>query len=171
MGSFSDMYSDLLAAQKYAYEPSGFSCINLQQEAESQDYGACEFEMNNRRIKFRAAKITPTKGGQFVTLWKRIGTGPIMPFDLADPVDLFVVSVRSADHFGQFVFPKSVLYEKGFVSKEGKGRKRAMRVYPPWDIANSAQAKKTQAWQCMYFLHIQPTIDIVTIQKLFCLAD
>ena len=75
--SFSPIHSDLLAAQKLVYEPSGFSCKNLVLEAESQEYGACEFEMNNKQIKFRVAKITPTKIGQFVTFWKRIGSGPI----------------------------------------------------------------------------------------------
>ncbi len=137
------------------------------QEAESQEYGACEFELNNHRIKFRVAKITPTKIGQFVTLWKRIENGPIVPFDMADPVDLFVVCVRKGQQFGQFVFPKNVLHEKGFVSKDGKGGKRAMRVYPPWDMADSPQAKKTQTWQLKYFFEIQPAIDAEIITFLF----
>lgn len=124
---------DLLVAQKTVYEPSGFVCKHFVSEAESKEYGACEFEMNHKRIKFRTGKITPTKIGQFVTLWKRIGTGPIQPFDMADPVDLFVVNVRSGDKLGQFVFPKTVLCEKGIVSKERKGGKRAMRIYPSWD--------------------------------------
>ena len=161
------IHPDLITAQRLAYAPNGFACKNITQEAESQEYGACEFEMNNRRIKFRVAKITPTKIGQFVTLWKRIGDGPIMPFDVSDPVDLFVVSVRKDEHFGQFVFPKNILYEKGFVSKNGNGGKRAMRVYPPWDVTDSPQAKKTQAWQIIYFVEIQPTIDIDHVRNLF----
>jgi hypothetical protein len=32
--------------------------------------------------------------------------------------------------------------------KEGK---RGMRVYPPWDLPSSKQAKKTQQWQLPYF--------------------
>ncbi len=39
----------------------------------------------------------------------------MIPYDLSDPVDLFVVSVRKGDYVGQFVFPKNVLHEKGFV--------------------------------------------------------
>ena len=70
------------------------------------------------------------------------------------------VSVRDAEHFGQFVFPKAVLYEKGIVSKDGKSGKRAMRIYPPWDITDSRQAKKTQAWQLMYFFEIHPNKNI-----------
>ncbi|NNM43264.1 MAG: MepB family protein [Chlamydiae bacterium] len=163
------VHPDLLAAQKFAYEPNGLSIDKLKREAESQEYGAFEFEMNNLRIKFRVAKITPTKIGQFVTLWKRIGTGPIQPYDRADPVDLFVISVRRGERFGQFVFPKEVLCEKDIVSKEGNGGKRAMRVYPPWDIPDNRQAEKTQKWQLLYFFEIRPGqyVDTLQIQKLF----
>ena len=163
------VHPDLLEAKKLAYEPSGLICQNLIKEAESEGYGACTFEINNRHIKFRTGKITPTKIGQFVTLWKRIGGGPILPHDMADLVDLFVVSVRSTEFFGQFVFPKAVLHEKGILSKEGKGGKRAMRVYPPWDTALNKQANKTQAWQLRYFFEIHPSqnIDEDRIRELF----
>jgi len=123
-------------------------------EAESADYGACVFEVNGCSIRFRVAKITPTKIGQFVTLWKRVGNGPIQPFDISDSVDSFVVSTRKNKHFGQFVFPKSALVKHGIVSKEGVGGKRGIRIYPPWDKAISSQARKTQNWQLEYFLEI-----------------
>ena len=48
---------------------------------------------------FVVAKITPTKIGQFVTLWKRSGKLPIQPFDLS--IDFVVVSVRKGDLFGR----------------------------------------------------------------------
>ena len=160
------MHPDLIAAQALLYEPNGLRCNAIIEEKESKEYGACTFEMNHKNIAFRVAKITPTKIGQFVTLWKRIGRGPIMPYDTADGIDLFVVSVRSAAHFGQFIFPKDVLWQKGFVSKDGKGGKRAMRVYPPWDITDSPQARKTQAWQLLYFVEIQPSTDLINIEKL-----
>ncbi|MDR3476972.1 MAG: MepB family protein [Gammaproteobacteria bacterium] len=150
-----NLHPDLLLAKELVYEPNGLICKNIKKEAESDEYGAYEFEINDHRIKFRASKITPTKIGQFVTLWKRIGNGPIMPYDLADPIDFFVVSTRSAEHFGQFIFPKSVLFRHGIISKETKGGKRAIRVYPPWDIAQNQQAKKTQKWQLEYFFEIR----------------
>jgi len=167
--SASAVHPDLFEAMSVAYEPSGLICQNLVKEAESEEYGACVFEMNNRRIKFRIGKITPTKVGQFVTLWKRIGDGVIQPHDIDDPVDFFVISVRNAEHFGQFVFPKMILLEKGILSKGGKGGKRAMRIYPPWDIAENRQAKNTQEWQLMYFFEIykNKTIDSTIVQKLF----
>jgi hypothetical protein len=146
--------NDLIVAQELAYKLNGLMYQNLGIEAESKEYGACEFKLNNYRIKFRVAKTTPTKVGQFVTFWKRIANGPIMPYDTSDAFDFLVISVRCPEHFGQFVFPKSVLHEQVFVSKYGVGGKRAMRVYPPWSLVENLQAKKTQAWQILYYFQI-----------------
>jgi hypothetical protein len=120
-------------------------------------------------VRFRVAKITPTKIGQFVTLWKRSGNSPIQPYDLSDPLDFFVVSTRKGNCFGSFVFPKSVLHVQGVISKHGKGGKRAIRVYPPWDKTTSKQAEKTQAWQLKYFLEIPQNkpVDCVRSQTLY----
>lgn len=162
-------HPELLQAQKMAYEPCGLICMNLVKEAEGEEYGAAEFDIDHRRIKFRVGKITPTKSGLFVTLWKRIGNGVIQPHDVADPIDFYVVSVRKEERVGQFVFPKTILYEKGILAKEGTGGKRAMRIYPPWDTTDSLQAKKTQAWQQLYFFEIlaMNSIDKQSILKLF----
>ncbi len=163
------MHLDLLAAKGLIYEQSGLVISDYKEELESKEYGAVDFKLNNLRVKFRAGKITPTKAGLFVTLWKRIGSGPILPYDIEDPFDLVVISVRSSQYFGQFVFPKNVLQEKGIISKEGKGGKRAMRIYPPWDTVDSKQAKKTKEWQGLYFLQIDKKtfVDDEIIRKLF----
>ena len=166
--AFNPIHPDLFVTQKFAYKPSGMFYKNLVTEVESQEYASCTFEMNNKIIKFRSAKITPTKMGQFVTFWKRIGSGPILPYDVADVFDLLVVSVRNTKNFGQFVFPKSILLKKGLLSENNNCGKRAMRVYSPWDITKSTQAKKTQTWQLQYFLEInEDKVDITNVQKLF----
>ena len=157
--------ADFFATQKLVYAPSGFDSSLPQIESESAEYGACTFILNGLSICFRVAKITPTKIGQFVTLWKRTGKSPIQPFDLSDSIDFVVVSVRKGDLFGQFVFPKLALCEKGIVSKNAQGGKRAFRVYPPWDNTISPQAQKTQKWQLEYFLEI-PTDKPVDIHRL-----
>ena len=165
-----EIHSDLLLAQQYVYQPLGLSVDSVKKEAESKEYGAATFLLSGRRIIFRVGKITPTKIGQFVTLWKRIGSGPIIPYDTQDQVDFFVIGVRGADgRLGQFVFPKALLLDKGIISHNGKGGKLAIRVYPLWDKAENTQAKKTQAWQLQYFLEFDTynPIDIAQIKKLF----
>ena len=168
-GSSLELHSDLFTALKVSYAPSGLIGHSFVKESESEEYGAFDFEMNGKRIKFRIGKITPTKIGQFTTLWKRIGKGPILPFDMEDPIDLFVINVRTSERLGQFVFPKTILWEKGIVSKDGKGGKRAMRIYPPWDVPDSRQAKNTQAWQLLYFFEIPSAspVDVSRVKKLF----
>jgi hypothetical protein len=149
-----NLHPDFIVFKKIMSESCGWECADIHQDVESKEYGACSFILNNRRIVFRVGKITPTKVGQFVTFWKRIGKSPIMPYDVADLFDFFVVGARYNERFGLFVFPKDILYEKGVISKNGKDGKRAIRVYPLWDIADNAQAKKTQAWQLDYFVEM-----------------
>lgn len=96
-------HPDLLLAEELVYKPSGLILQNLKTENESADYGAAEFTIKNHFIKFRTGKITPTKVGQFVTFWKRIGKGPILPYDFNDPFDFLVVSARAENEFGQFL--------------------------------------------------------------------
>ncbi len=157
---------DLLETQRLLYIPHELILENFKNESESQEYSACTFSLNSLSVAFRIAKITPTKIGQFVTLWKRINNGPIMPFDACDAIDLWVVNVKTKHHFGQFAFPKKILIEKGILSKNNIGGKRAMRVYPPWDITDNSQAKRSQQWQLLYFCEI-PCNDIIRIKKLF----
>ncbi|MGX8907911.1 MepB family protein [Streptomyces netropsis] len=147
-------HDDLLAAKTLVYDPNGFTCSEPVPEAESAEYAAHAFTVDGRSVRFRVAKTTPTKVGQFVTVWKRSPGGPIQPFDAADPVDLFVISTRDGDRFGQFVFPREVLRERDIVSTDGVGGKRAFRVYPPWVTTTNRQAGATQKWQANYFLAI-----------------
>lgn len=163
------MKIDSLETQKYMYDLLGWKCEKIKEDSESKEYGACSFEMNGKKIIFRIGKITPTKVGQFVTFWKRTGKSPIMPYDMSDQFDFLVINVHDKDRSGQFVFPKQVLYEKGVISKNGLGGKRAMRIYPAWDVTDNAQAKRTQAWQIKYFFEIDQNtvLDNKIIQNLY----
>lgn len=150
---FKIMPSDLLLAKETFFDKIGFELTDLQKENESEEYSAFRFLLHNKNICYREAKITPTKTGQFVTLWKRNATGIIEPFDFADTIDYVIVSVRKDLNWGQFIFPKSILLQKGVFSTESKEGIRATRVYPPWDETTSKQAQKTQKWQLDYFFH------------------
>ena len=57
-------------AKILVYDKCGLDLGELTIEDESQEYGACTFRLNDLKIKFRISKITPTKTGQFVTIWK-----------------------------------------------------------------------------------------------------
>ncbi|MFB7663594.1 MepB family protein [Kitasatospora sp. NPDC056138] len=148
------VHDDLLAAKALVYDPGGFACSRPVAEPESADYGAYGFTLDGYAVRFRAARTTPTKVGQFVTVWQRSEDGPIRPFDAADDVDLFVISTRDGRHFGQFVLPREVLCERDIVSRNGTGGKRGFRVYPPWVTTTNRQARATQTWQLNHFLPI-----------------
>src|SRR5690606_24231349 len=92
------------------------------------------------------------KTGQFVTIWRRNKEGITQPFDFNDNFDFVIITTRCAENLGQFIFPKSVLANKGIITRNGKEGKRGIRVYAPWDKAASSQALKTQNWQTKYFL-------------------
>lgn len=146
--------NDLTLAKKLVFDRCDLQCSQPEPEAESAEYNAYRFEINDKKICYREAKITPTKTGQFVTLWKRNKSGTIEPFDFSDLIDFVIICVRKENNFGQFIFPKAVLLEKGIFSTSTKEGKRATRVYPPWDVTTSKQAQKTQQWQLDYFLEI-----------------
>lgn len=146
--------TSLIELKQLLFDKCGFVLRNPIPEKESLNYNAHQFQLDNLNVVFRTAKITPTKIGQFVTLWKRNGNGPIQPFEFSDPVDLFIVNVETHNHLGQFVFPKSVLLKRGILTSDLKEGKRAIRVYPPWDVTLSKQAQKTQQWQLKYYLDI-----------------
>jgi len=150
------------------YEKHGLELTNFKLHTESADYAACAFELNGKIVEYRQSKITPKKAGQFVTIWKRNQESITAPLDITDGVDLVIISARSSDNFGQFIFPLSVLADRGIVSRDGKKGKRGIRVYPPWVNATNNQAEKTQAWQTEYFLAIDKdkVLDLNLIEKI-----
>lgn len=163
------LYSDIKFLQELIYDKCGFRLKNLKINSESIEYGACSFELNGHTVEHRISKITPTKTGQFVTIWKRNKNGVTEPLDILDNIDFVVITSKSDDKIGQFIFPKSVLVDKGIISQNGKNGKRGIRVYPSWDITTNKQAEKTQRWQTKYFVRIEKetitTLDLV--KKLF----
>ena len=169
MSSPQVIHNDLLSLQKLVFDKYGFEYTTPLMEEESKEYGAYLFELNSLAVRFRVSKITATKVGQFVTLWKRNKNGPIEPFDIGDALDLVIISTRTSTHFGHFVFPKAVLSEQGIITVNGKEGKRAMRVYPPWDITTNKQAQKTQKWQLNYFIDLSniDSIDSVRLTRLY----
>jgi len=159
---------DLILTRTLIYDCCQFVCSQLYAESESKEYDGYRFLLNNKKICYRKAKITPTKTGQFVTLWKRNEKGITTPFDYSDNIDFVIISVRKDDLFGQFIFPKAVLIDKSIFSSSSSKGKRAIRIYPPWNITESKQARNTQNWQLDYFLEfpVINSIDLNLAKKL-----
>lgn len=149
------------------FEKLNFKISKLIIDKESQEYDGCEFLLDERKIIFRSSKITPKKIGQFVTFWKRNEKGITEPFSEKGNFDYYVINVQSENQIGQFVFPKSVLIEKGIISTSKKDGKRGFRVYPIWDKTINKQAIATQRWQLNYFFEINEDLDFNIVKKLY----
>ena len=80
--SYETIHKDLITTKKLVYDLCNFECSQPVSESQNSEYGAYIFKLNDISIRFRVAKITPTKIGQFVTLWERIGSGAIQPYDV-----------------------------------------------------------------------------------------
>lgn len=143
------------------YTQQGFEFSDYSDEKEGKVYQACRFKLNDLVIHSRLSKITPKKNGQFVTFWRRNEDDITAPFLESDSFDFLVIHVNFENRYGQFVFPKSILIEKGIISSKNKAGKRGFRVYPIWDIAESKQAKQTQKWQLNHFIELgqNPSIE------------
>lgn len=167
--NFTTAPADLSLSKEIIYDKAELLMTSVEKESESDEYSAYRFLLNHKNICYREAKITPTKTGQFVTLWKRNQTGTIEPFDDSDVIDFVIVNVRKEQNWGQFILPKKTLLEKGIFSTQNKEGIRATRVYPPWDETTSKQAQKTQKWQLDYFFNFsdQSKIDLEELRKVF----
>ncbi|MEO6230377.1 MAG: MepB family protein [Ferruginibacter sp.] len=148
------IHPDLELIYGLVFKGCGLKFSNLSPEPESQEYAACNFQLDGQHIIFRMAKITPKKTGQFVTVWKRNEHGITQPFNISDNFDYFIIAVKKENQFGLFIFPKKVLHNNKILSDNTIEGKRGMRVYPAWDLTTSNQAKKTQQWQTKYFIDI-----------------
>lgn len=117
-----------------------------------EEYVGHNGQLPEYTIKFRKAKITPKKIGQFVTVWQRNATGITEPYTSADPFDFYIIMTKDHDQIGFFIFPRAILAEKGILTTAKKEGKRGFRVYPDWDTPTNKQAIKTQQWQNLYFI-------------------
>ena len=163
------LLGELNTLKEKAFDPLLLLCSEFMAEPESQEYKAVGFALNQKTVQYRCAKVTPTKIGQFVTLWKRDGVGEeIRPYHVSDNLDLAIIAANQGNRQGYFIFPHFVLKKQGIV-QDNKPGKRGFRVYPIWDKPTSKQALKTQAWQLEYFfeLSVDCELNLESIKPLF----
>ena len=123
------VYFDNLTIQKMTLEPK-----NAAYE------GAC-FQLNGQTYRSRLAKLTPKKAGYFIVFWEKDANVHNQPYDFATSPDQLIISVIDGHRKGLFLFPNSVLLDKGILSGQQTTGKMASRVYPRWvkDLNPSAQ--------------------------------
>lgn len=143
-----DFKQSLAVVQKELYRTLIPDKVSV--ELQNLEYGAGRFWLEKTSVRYRVAKITPKKIGQFVALWYK-DQGKNTPYSATDSPDVLVVNTFTSERSGQFVFPKEELARRGILSQEKPG-KMAMRVYPVWDQPTSSQALATQKWQQPYFI-------------------
>lgn len=141
------------------YEPHQFTISSIKQEAQNAEYAAGLFTLSSqstiKTARFRVARQTPTKVGQFVTFWEKNSKGINQPFQYDSSPDLLVVTTFKDNHiFGQFVFPKKVLLRHHILQSHAMKGKMGMRIYPSWDKPKNNTALKTQDWQLDYFFMV-----------------
>ena len=148
--------TELKMINNIIYKPNQFTIKSIHEERQNSDYAAGTFELATKRatktIRFRVAKITPNKIGQFVTFWEKDTNGINQSYEYNEAPDLLIITVfKDNDTFGQFLFPKDVLLNKNILRSETTKGKMGIRVYPSWDKPANKTAIKTQEWQLRYF--------------------
>ena len=148
-----DFYTVLNHVNKMIYKPNDLTVKWVQEEKQNSKYGAGTFRLSSKTVRFRVANITPTKVGQFVAFWEKDENNKNQPFTYEEAPDLLVITTFKNDsEFGQFIFPKEILFKQNILKSGSTKGKMAIRVYSSWDNPTSKQAMKTQKWQLPYFV-------------------
>lgn len=149
------MEKDIQVLNDYLADVLDASIENIQQDLECEAYFGFNFKLKNWNVKFRKAKITPKKIGQFVTLWRRNSQGETEAFNVNDDFQFYIIMTEDTHQLGFFIFPNSVLEKQNILSNAVKDGKRGFRVYSVWDSPDNKQALKTQSWQQQFFIDMK----------------
>ncbi|SHI89031.1 MepB family protein [Flavobacterium terrae] len=144
--------TELKKIENLLFKEVNLKISNVIEDKESQEYFGYNFQTEKLNFKFRKAKITPKKVGQFVTLWKRNSQNITEPFNETDAFDFYIIATEEIEKFGFFLFPKTELIKRNILSTKLKEGKRGFRVYPSWTKTENKQAEKTQFWQIEFFI-------------------
>lgn len=118
------------------------------------------------RWRVRTARVTPTKAGAFVAVWRRAADGGTEPFPADEDLSAgtghaaratgLLVFVEDGGRRGVFRFTAEHLRELGITSSAQRAGKRGFRVYPSWCAELNRQAQRTQAAQARAFQILSP---------------
>ena len=137
------------------YKVNNLLATSLEEESQNDKYGGGIFVLSSKTIRFRVAKTTPTKLGQFVAFWEKDKNNKNQAFNYNQAPELLVINCwGSNEEFGQFIFPKANLLKHQILRSDTSKGKMGMRIYPAWSFPESKEALKTQAWQSEYFIDL-----------------
>ncbi len=128
----------------------------IEVEEQNSDYESGVARIGNERWRIRTARITPTKPGAFVAVWKRGEGGSTRPFTADESMTGLLVFVEEQERFGVFQFTKTHLVSLGYVTSDVHPGKRGFRVYPVWCTDLNPQASRTQRAQGAAFAELTP---------------
>ena len=148
------MIEEIQLLESTIFKEKNLKISMIEPDAECEEYFGYNFQLNQHKIKFRKAKITPKKIGQFVTLWKRNRNVETEPFLENDDFDFYIIFTNQKEKSGFFIFPKSILAENNILSTNSKIGKRGFRLYSEWDFPENKQAEKTKNWQTDFFVDL-----------------
>ena len=152
---------------KILYEPNQLTVKSIKEEKQNSKYGAGTFQLSSKTIRFRVAKKTPTKIGQFVAFWEKDENNKNQPFLYENSPDLLIVTTfKNNNEFGQFIFPKEILYKQDILKSSNTKGKMGIRVYPSWDSPISKMAIETQKWQLPYFIDLSNINEVLIKEAL-----
>ena len=143
------------------------SIQKMTREHQNATYEGARFKINGHHYRSRLAKLTPKKKGYFVVFWVKDANDQNQPYDFATSPDKLIISVIDGHQKGQFIFPKSVLLEKGILSGPHVTGKMACRIYPSWVKNLNSSAQKTQNWQVPYFIDLSYEVDGHILKNLY----
>ena len=146
------MIKELQEIELKIFNSCDLKILTIEQDLDNADYSGASIYFNKYKMKFRNAKITPKKIGQFVTLWKKNLVHKNEPYHIDDDFDYYIIVAKEKQKFGFFFFPKQVLVKQNILSEENRIGKMGFRVYPVWDAPTNKQAIKTKQWQASYFI-------------------
>jgi len=135
-------------------------------ELESEDYSAYRLMLKEKNYIYRSAKTTPTKIGQFVTLWQRKPEGFIAPFDSSGNINGAIIHVHEKDKSSYFIFDRDTLIKQKIISQAGEGGKRGFRIYPKWTSPIAKAAIASQHWQLASFIDTNNSPDHVIAMRI-----
>lgn len=126
----------------------------IQIEEQNSDYESGVALIGKEQWRIRTARITPTKSGAFVAVWKRDEGGSTRPFTADESMSGLLVFVEEQERFGVFQFTPAYLISLRYVSSELHPGKRGFRLYPAWCTNLNPQAIRTQRAQAAAFTEL-----------------